>query len=149
MTKKNKILLGVGLVGMATYLYFRKKRNFTNFTQTDLDACMAANPTSAPEKCCIQVGGNMVNGVCTNPVADTQSADCVANGGIWNGTTCTPCAGTVVNGICVSDEQMRCESIQAGIWDSATNTCKCPRGVMVNGVCSGGSCGNHGDLNRR
>lgn len=136
MTKKNKILLGVGLVGMATYLYFRKKRNFTNFTQTDLDACMAANPTSAPEKCCIQVGGNMVNGVCTNPISDTQSADCVANGGIWNGTTCTPCAGTVVNGICVSDEQMRCESTQGGIWDMATNTCKCPRGVMVNGVCS-------------
>jgi hypothetical protein len=136
MTKQNKILLGLGIVGLGAYYYFKKKRNFTNFSQTDLDACMAANPTSAPEKCCIEVGGNMVNGVCTNPVADTQSADCIANGGTWNGTTCTPCAGTVVNGVCVSDEQLRCESTQGGIWDSATNTCKCARGVMVNGVCS-------------
>ncbi len=103
MTKQNKILLGIGAAGIAAYFLLRKKKSFTNFTTIDYNKCvetevaawntkvrdcMAQNPTSGEEKCCVVIGGNFVNGSCKSPV-DTNQACCAKLGGTLNGTTCT------------------------------------------------------------
>lgn len=143
---KNKIysyapeILGVLTVGLATgavgyFLYKNSKqyKKYTNFTQTDLDACMAANPTSGLAKCCEVVGGSMVNGVCT----DIKAQQCTASGGIWDGATCTPCTDAthmIYNGVCMPDAQVKCITEQAGNW--VNGTCVCPAGMqMQNGIC--------------
>lgn len=172
MTKQNKILLGVGIAGVAAYyLWKSSKKNYTNFSSIDynkciersiynanqlnasLTDCMAQNPTSGVEKCCIVVGGFFVNGVCSpynntnmyvecckeaggtlngkdciDPNANPAN-DCASSGGIWdaNTATCTPCADAthmVYNGQCMLDEQVKCISELGGNW--VNGTCELP-----------------------
>jgi hypothetical protein len=87
MNKKQKMLIGVGLIGVTAYFLLKKKRT-TNFVQSDLDACISANPTSDITKCCDQVGGVMVNGVCGVAPQNAQE-QCIANGGTWDAKTST------------------------------------------------------------
>jgi hypothetical protein len=61
MTKEQKLLLGVGLLGVTAYLLFKKKKkNFLNFTQTELDAkCPRQRNEKGydPNACCNSNGG--------------------------------------------------------------------------------------------
>jgi hypothetical protein len=100
MTKEQKLLLGVGLVGVTAYLLFKKKKkNFLNFTQTELDIKC---PRSAnwrdlgyadAKGCCDAQGGiyDYVNRRClANKSAD--QVICENNGDTWNQTNnqCIP-----------------------------------------------------------
>lgn len=187
MTKQNKILLSVGIAGIAAYSYFamRKKKYFyavgTGVTpQAYFDQCVtttleplqtasadsqptAAQILEAKAGCCNKIaasvtrfenlqsatwnGSSCIFNMVTPPPPPESSgeAECIQRGGIWDGTTCTPCTDathSIVNGVCVSDEELKCETSQGGTWVgiSATNSqayCACPRGSsMINGICT-------------
>jgi hypothetical protein len=87
MNKKQKLFIGVGLIGLTAYFLLKKKKT-TNFVQSDLDACIRANPTSDLSKCCDQVGGIIVNGVC-GVAPQNAEEQCIANGGTYDAKTST------------------------------------------------------------
>lgn len=119
MTKENKILLGVGLLGATAYLIFRDKtgKAFTNFTEADYKSCL--NNVATDSKLLDTITASGLNGVsyCCNQVKGTLS-----------GKVCTiP--------IEVSPEQTRCETQQGGIYFN--EVCNCPSGYsMVNEICT-------------
>lgn len=142
MTKKNKILIGVGIAGIAAYyLWKSRKKTFSNFSQIDynvcieqyiasqnalttkVNQCMAANPTSGMEKCCIQSGGTMVNGVCSASTVSGPVKCCNQVGGVLNGTICSdPKPPDIPQPTCTGGR----------VYNLTTQQCECPAGTMFN-----------------
>ena len=93
MTKKNKILLGVGLLGVSA-LFLLKSKKFTNFSSSEYDTCMKSkNDVSA---CCQAVGGvlSMDKSKCSDQqtITNYNTEKCASTGGVWNTktNTCDP-----------------------------------------------------------
>lgn len=120
MTKKTKILIGVGLLGATAYLFFRnKKKDFLNFSQSDLDACLQ---TSDISKCCPQVGGFYINGSClTQAQRDAMVSEetCIVSGGTWDSATQTCKTSST------QDPKLQCDA-SGGVWNDNTLTCDMP-----------------------
>ena len=119
MTKENKILLGVGLLGATAYLIFRDKtgKAFTNFTQADYKSCL--NNVATDSKLLETITASGLNGLsyCCNQVKGTLSGkDCAIP-------------------IEVSPEKIKCETQQGGTYFNGV--CNCRSGYsMVNDVCT-------------
>jgi hypothetical protein len=123
MTKKTKLLIGVGLLGATAYLFFKnKKKGFLNFSQSDLDACMRSNPTSDPSKCCSQVGGFYINRSClTKAQRDAMVSEetCILGGGTFDSATQTCKTSST------QDPKLQCD-VSGGVWNDNTLTCDTP-----------------------
>jgi len=64
MTKQNKLLLGLCIVGVSAYFLMRKKKSFANLTApSTFDTCISNGGTA--EVCCKSLGGTLTSsGAC-------------------------------------------------------------------------------------
>jgi hypothetical protein len=123
MTKQNKILLGVGLIGVAAYYLLKNStKSFASGNYRGIGALYNA----AQYGTCIT--NNTINGV---PPDDYQKTKCCYEAfGFWNGTDCVEPQFTTPESDCINS---------GGTWDATTSTCTCPAGSFLagNSICTG------------